>query len=186
MQFNGKSVTALAAFVGDNAVQYAEQTLTDEEKAQALANIGAVPTSRKINGLSLSADRTLLRHNIGVTTMASSASTQTCMADLTTPIRYYKNTNTAGITALTLSKRGTFEAAQEAWMRISFTSKPTTTITDNLGVYFTGWDHDVDGYVPNCVDGAFTPNASVPMRYDMFIWWDGVMWRGTVEGVPAA
>ena len=54
MEFNGKTMTAYGEFsvgVSNEAVLYTEQTLTDEQQAQARKNIGAATVEEVIAAL---------------------------------------------------------------------------------------------------------------------------------------
>ena len=81
-------------------------------------------------------------------------------------------TYASGITSLTLNAYSSSLANLDLTFSIAFLSGTTpTTITNTLGVYFTG---DATS------SGVFTPVAS--KQYDLVIWYDGFGWQGVVRG----
>lgn len=79
----------------------------------------------------------------------------------------------SGISSLKIESSETLSNNEEAYYSVVFTSGTyATTITNSLGVYFTGDD---------CVDGMFIPSST--KTYDVGIWWNGLSWQAIVRGV---
>lgn len=110
-----------------------------------------------------------------VTTLLMTVSTDATAGDKSvSPINNLDQrfTYNSGIASLTLNAYTGTLLNLDLTFSITFKSGTTpTTITNTLGVYFTG---DATS------SGVFTPVAS--KQYDLVIWYDGFGWQGVVRG----
>lgn len=135
------------------------------------AEIGAVPTSRTINGKVLSANVTLVKEDLKHEITQVMATAPTILLDLTKPYKEIRM-SAFGNTGMTFEKSGNFLAITQCEYRISFKCTTAFAVTDNVGIYFTG---------TSCTNGAFKPVANGV--YEVVVRWTGFKWIGTVVGV---
>lgn len=117
----------------------------------------------------------LLKLNIdGDIKSISSSTDQTITLDVENNGTEYRLSPYGGTRTLTINlsiAHSELANTDRARYTIVFVSESmATTMTDNVGIYFTG---------DNTSNGVFTPEAYA--TYELKIWWNGISWQGSVR-----